>query len=111
VEVLLSAESTIMSVDNLECIDQRISRGPFIHLTPSPNGKMLALLTFSGVLWVVSTDFQQNRLEFDTNSQAFEGKVRQVEWCGSDAVLVSWDGLALMVGPLGDTLKSVALSK
>jgi hypothetical protein len=105
VEVLLSTESTVMSVDNLESVDQRISRGPFTHLSPSPNGKMFALLTFSGVLWVVSTDFQQNRLEFDTNSQPVEGKVRQVEWCGNDAILVSWDGLALMVGPLGDTLK------
>lgn len=110
VEVLLSAESTILSVDNLECVDQRISRGPFLHLTPSPNGKMLALLTFSGVLWVVSTDFQQSRLEFDMNSQPLEGKVRQVEWCGNDAILVSWDGLALMVGPHGDTLKSVTYS-
>ncbi|KAF8587239.1 vacuolar protein sorting-associated protein 16 [Ramaria rubella] len=105
VEVLLSTESTIMSVDNLENIDQRISRGPFTHMSPSPNGKMLALLTFSGVLWVVSTDFQHSRLEFDTNSQPAEGKVRQVEWCGNDAILVSWDGFALMVGPLGDSLK------
>ncbi|KAF8483136.1 Vps16, C-terminal region-domain-containing protein [Gautieria morchelliformis] len=105
VEVLLSAESTILSVDNLECIDQRLSRGPFTHLSPSPNGKMLALLTISGMLWVVSTDFHHSRLEFDTNSQPVDGKVRQVEWCGNDAILVSWDGLALMVGPLGDTLK------
>lgn len=94
-----------MSVDNLESVDQRISRGPFTHLSPSPNGKMLALLTFSGVLWVVSSDFQHSRLEFDTNAQGFEGKVRQVEWCGNDAIVVSWDGMALLVGPLGDTLR------
>lgn len=66
---------------------------------------MLALLTFSGTLWVVSTDLHHSRLEFDTTSQSAEGKVRQVEWCGNDAILVSWDGLAVMVGPLGDTLK------
>ncbi|KAF8524325.1 vacuolar protein sorting-associated protein 16 [Hysterangium stoloniferum] len=109
VEVLLSSEATIISVDTLESTDQRISRGPFTHLTASPNGKMLALLTFSGVLWVVSTDFQQSRLEFDTNSQAVEGAVeggvRQVEWCGNDAILVTWDGLAVLVGPLGDCLR------
>ena len=105
VEVLLSADATIISVDNLECIDQRLSRGPFTHLSPSPNGKMLALLTFSGVLWVVSTDFHHSRLEFDIASQSADGKVKQVEWCGNDAILVSWDGLALMVGPLGDSLK------
>jgi vacuolar protein sorting-associated protein 16 len=66
---------------------------------------MLALLTFSGMLWVVSTDFHHSRLEFDITSQSVDVKVKQVEWCGNDAILVSWDGLALMVGPLGDSLK------
>lgn len=108
VEVLLSAESTILSVDNLECVDQRISRGPFTHLAPSPNGKSLALLLFTGTLWVVSTDFQRNLAEYDTNSlidAGAEGTPRQVEWCGNDAVLVTWNRLALLVGPFGDTLR------
>ncbi|TDL22763.1 vacuolar protein sorting-associated protein 16 [Rickenella mellea] len=107
VEVLISAEATIFSVDNLECVDQRLSRGPFTHLAPSPNGKSLALLTFSGILWVVSTNFQRNLAEFDTKTAAAigaEGPARQVEWCGNDAILVTWDRLALLVGPNGDTL-------
>jgi len=66
---------------------------------------MLALLTYSGVLWVVSTDFQHSRLEFDTSSQPVDGPVRQVEWCGNDAVLVTWDRYALLVGPSGDSLR------
>jgi hypothetical protein len=108
VEVLISAESTIYSVDNLECVDQRLSRGPFTHLAPSPNGKSLALLTYSGLLWVVSTDFQRNLAEYDTTQTAgTEGTVKQVEWCGNDAVLVTWDRLALLVGPFGDTLRYV----
>ena len=53
VEVLLSTEATVYSVDNLETTDQRLSRGPFSHLSPSPNGKSLALLTSFGKLWVV----------------------------------------------------------
>ena len=53
----------------------------------------------------MSTDLHHSRLEFDTSTQSVDGKVRQVEWCGNDAILVSWDGLAVMVGPLGDTLK------
>ena len=68
VEVLLSVDATIYSVDNLESLDQRISRGPFSHMSPSPNGKSLALLTFTGLLWVVSTDFQRSLAEFDTTS-------------------------------------------
>ncbi|KAI0697518.1 vacuolar protein sorting-associated protein 16 [Cerioporus squamosus] len=106
VEVLLSVESTIYSVDNLESLDQRISRGPFSHMSPSPNGKSLALLTFSGLLWVVSTDFQRSLAEFDTTSVAgATGEVHQVEWCGNDAVLVTWASLAVLVGPFGDTLQ------
>ncbi|KAI1794480.1 vacuolar protein sorting-associated protein 16 [Ganoderma leucocontextum] len=106
VEVLLSVESTIYSVDNLESLDQRISRGPFTHMAPSPNGKSLALLTFSGLLWVVSTDFQRSLAEFDTTGVAgVSGDVHQVEWCGNDAVLVTWRGVAVLVGPFGDTLQ------
>ena len=106
VEVLLSVESSIIAVDNLESVDQRLSRGPFTHVSPSPNGKSLALLTFSGTLWVVSTDFQRNLAEFDTGSVAgASGQVRQVEWCGNDAILVTWDALAVLVGPFGDSLQ------
>ena len=108
VEVLLSVESTIFSVDNLETVDQRLSRGPFTHLATSPNGKSLALLTYSGLLWVVSTDFQRNLAEYDTNqatSLGAEGTARQIVWCGNDAVLVTWDRLALLVGPFGDSLR------
>ncbi|KAI0278094.1 vacuolar assembling/sorting protein VPS16 [Russula aff. rugulosa BPL654] len=105
VEVLLSVEGSVLSVDNLEAVDQRLSRGPFTHMTPSPNGKSLALLTMSGMLWVVSTDFQRNLAEFDSTSTGAEGPVRQVEWCGNDAILVTWDALVLLVGPFGDTLQ------
>ena len=106
VEVLLSVDQTIYSVDNLESLDQRISRGPFTHMSPSPNGKSLALLTYNGLLWVVSTDFQRSLAEFDTSVVAgATGEVHQVEWCGNDAVLVTWNNLAVLVGPFGDTLQ------
>ncbi len=66
----------------------------------------MALLTFSGLLWVVSTDFQRSLAEFDTTSVAgATGDVHQVEWCGNDAVLVTWASLAVLVGPFGDTLQ------
>ncbi|KAG6816140.1 hypothetical protein H0H87_008375 [Tephrocybe sp. NHM501043] len=106
VEVLLSVDSTILSVDNLEVVDQRISRGPFTHISPSPNGKALALVTYSGLLWAVSTDFQRSMAEFNTTTvHEAEGPIRQVEWCGNDAILVTWDSLVVLVGPYGDTLK------
>ncbi|KAJ7634891.1 vacuolar assembling/sorting protein VPS16 [Roridomyces roridus] len=106
VEVLLSVESTILSVDNLESIDQRLSQGPFTHISPSPNGKSLALLTFAGTLLVVSADFQRTLAEFKTGDVVgAEGSVNQVEWCGIDAIIVTWDNLVVVVGPFGDTLE------
>jgi len=105
-EVLLSVDASIFTVDNLETVDQRLSRGPFTHVSPSPNGKALALLAFSGVLWVVSTDFQRSMAEFETTTVTdAEGPIRQVEWCGNDAILVTWETLVLLVGPFGDTLR------
>ena len=108
VEVLLSVDTSILAVDNLESIDQRVARGPFSRVSPSPNGKLLALLNYSGLLWVVSTDFQRSLAEFDTQTVGAEGPVNQVEWCGNDAIFVTWENFALLVGPSGDTLRYVA---
>ncbi|TFK21145.1 vacuolar protein sorting 16 isoform 1 [Coprinopsis marcescibilis] len=106
VEVLLSVDSTIYTVDNLESVDQRLARGPFTHISPSPNGKFLALMTFSGTLWVVSSDFHRNITEFETSGVAgIDGPIQQVEWCGNDAIIVTWPSLVLLVGPSGDTLQ------
>ena len=66
---------------------------------------------FSGVLWVVSTDFQRNLAKVGTSAKSADGAVappKQVEWCGNDAVLVSWEMSVLLVGPFGDTLRYAA---
>ena len=78
---------TILAVDNLENVDQLVAHGPFLRVSPSPNGKLLALLNFNGLLWVVSTDFQRSLAEFDTQTVGAEGPVNQVKWCGNDAIL------------------------
>ena len=114
IEVLLSMDATILSIDNLESLDQRISRGPFLHVSPSPNGKFLALLTFSGILWVVSADFQREIVVLDTSTAGAKGPVSQVGWCGNDAVLVTWNDLVLLVlpsrnDPAGETMRFVSL--
>lgn len=107
--MLLSVDATILTVDNLESADQRVARGPFLHVSPSPNGKFLALLTFSGLLWVVSTDFQRELVVLDTATVGAEGPVNQVEWCGNDAVLVTWNDLASLILPSRDNLAGETL--
>ncbi|KAG1862098.1 Vps16, C-terminal region-domain-containing protein [Suillus subalutaceus] len=109
VEVLLSVDATILTVDTLESADQRVARGPFLHVSPSPNGKFLALLTFSGLLWVVSSDFQRELVVLDTATVGAEGPVNQVEWCGNDAVLVTWNDLASLILPSRDNLAGETL--
>ncbi|CBQ68702.1 related to vacuolar protein sorting 16 [Sporisorium reilianum SRZ2] len=47
------------------CQDMRLSRGPFHVIRPSPNGKLLALMTADLILWVVSSDFSRSLSEFD----------------------------------------------
>jgi hypothetical protein len=68
IEVLVASGNTILSVDALECVDQRVGRGPFLSIAPSPNGKSIALLTSSGLVWVVSADF----------TKSYAGKLEEV---------------------------------
>nr|CAG8648885.1 189_t:CDS:10 [Entrophospora candida] len=102
VEVLLATGATILTVDAKEAQDQLLQKGPFTKMAVSPNGKYLALFTADGKLWVVSTDFQKNLTEFSTKSQV---SPQQLVWCGADSVVLYWDTIVLMVGPLGDWIK------
>lgn len=128
VEVLVPNEATIYTVDSLESVDQvshgklfvlftwadrtpapppqRLSRGPFSRLAVSPNGKWLALLTAIGLLWVVSADFQISLAEYDTTAEGL-GSALQLVWCGNDAIVLVFDGLVVIVGPHGQTLRYV----
>ena len=64
-------------------------------------------MTTAGVLWVVSTDFQKKVAEYNTSEAGATGQPKDVGWCGNDAIVVNWDSLVLVVGPYGETLKSV----
>ena len=64
-------------------------------------------MTTAGILWVVSTDFQKKVAEYNTSEAGATGQPKDVGWCGNDAIIVNWDALVLVVGPYGETLKSV----
>jgi hypothetical protein len=97
----------------------RLTRGPFSAVVPSPNGKLLALLTNDKKLWVVSSDFRRSLSEFDiTQCEAYiapnEGTddvslrqlgIRQIEWCGNNTVAIAWETEVIMVGPFGDSIR------
>ncbi|KAK8870008.1 hypothetical protein IAR55_000578 [Kwoniella newhampshirensis] len=106
VQILFSTASTIITLDALERIDQRVSRGPFAHIRVSPNGRFLALVTATGSLWVVSSDFGRNLSEVDIAALSEgEGLPEKVEWCGDNAVVLAWGGRVVVVGPAGESLR------
>ena len=53
----------------------------------------------------MSSDFQRNITEFETTTVPdAEGSVQQLEWCGNDALILTWANLVLLVGPSSDTI-------
>lgn len=121
VQVLVPRGDSVIVVDALDAADQRLSRGPFTRIVPSPNGRFLALLTAHnspkpGIVWVVSCDFGRELSEFDLNEAAdgqpgMEGLPSQMAWCGGDTVVVAWDRVVLMIGPFGASLRCVSLTR
>lgn len=109
VEILMSIGQSILTLDALERIDQLISRGPFTHILPSPNGRFLALLTATGSLWVVSSDFARNLSDVNlsdvVDGEQMIGTPDQAAWCGDNAVVLAWKGKVVIIGPSGDYLK------
>ena len=86
---------------------KRLSRGPFSHILLSPNGRFLALITATNVLWVVSADFSRNMSEVDLCDIAEDGigHPEKVEWCGDNALVLAWGGKVVVVGPGGNSLR------
>jgi hypothetical protein len=109
IEILISTGTTIVTLDALDRTDQRISRGPFSHILPSPNGRFLTLLTGTGSLWVVSADFGRNLSDVSL-ADVLEGEETlgipdEAAWCGDNAIVLSWGGKVVVVGPSGDSLR------
>ena len=130
VEVLVGIGSTVVALDALGRMDQvhsplssslvvdvdgqadfeRVAKGSFTHIVPSPNGRFLALTTISDTLWVVSADFARSLSEVDISEYSQgAGAPDQAEWCGDNAVVLRWGGKIVVVGPNGDNLRWVSL--
>ncbi|EON69772.1 hypothetical protein W97_09035 [Coniosporium apollinis CBS 100218] len=88
VEVLLSTDKTIYVIDASDSEDRNYSEGPFVHMSVSPNGKLVALYTNNGKLWVVGSDFQETLNEYDSRSKTMP---KDMHWCGNNAVALAWE--------------------
>eukprot|EP01135_Chromosphaera_perkinsii_P006872 Nk52_evm27s621 gene=Nk52_evmTU27s621 len=98
VEAIVGRDSTVFVVDVNEAQDQQMNSGSFTQMTVSPNGKLIALFSVTGVLSVVSTDFQKSFTEYNSKTNVTPS---QLCWCGTDSVIAAWDNEVLMVGPFG----------
>ncbi|KAI1457169.1 vacuolar protein sorting-associated protein 16 [Annulohypoxylon moriforme] len=96
VEVLLSIDKTVYTVDKTECEDRFLDIGPFSHISVSPNGKFAALYASDGKAHVITADFQSRLSEHDSRSQLTP---KYLEWCGNDAVVIAWEDEVNVVGP------------
>jgi vacuolar protein sorting-associated protein 16 len=101
-EVLLAINETVYVVDPTECEDRQINRGPFKHISISPNGKFVALLTDDGKVLVASSDFQSMLSEYDSK---FSTPPKDLKWCGNNAVVLAWEDEIHLIGPNGASTK------
>lgn len=79
-----------------------VQNGPFKHIAASPNGKLIALFTEDGKVWVVSSDFQNRLSEY---SSKVKTPPRDLQWCGNSAVLMAWEDEIHLVAPDGKATK------
>lgn len=99
VEVLVAIGQTVYVVDAVECEDRGLEAGPFRHITASPNGKLIALHTEDGKVWVISSDFQERHCEYDSKVKT---PAKDLQWCGNNAVALAWEDEIHLIGPTGD---------
>jgi hypothetical protein len=72
---------------DLDCRARMVA--PLTHMAFAPNGRFLACFTTSGVLTVVSTDFDVMVLDFDAShsretSSSSSQPPLDMQWCGED---------------------------
>ena len=104
VEVLLAFEQTIYVVDVSEAEDRVLPNGPFKYISVSPNGRFVTLYTEDGMVWVITSDFQNKIGEHESKAKT---PPKDVQWCGNDAVILAWEDEVLLMGPNGAILRSV----
>lgn len=102
VVVLLGVGDGLVVIEDGEVHRVGEGIGPVQKMVVSRDGKMLAAFTHDGRLLILSTqDFSRIIFEHECESAL---PPEQLAWCGMDTVLLYWDEVLLMVGPLGEPI-------
>ncbi|KAI5966562.1 vps16 [Candida pseudojiufengensis] len=85
-------------LSNYEILDQELTDGPFSSISISESGQLISLHNESTrKIFVVSSAFDQVLLEYDTANES--SSPYQVEWCGNDAIVLSFKDEVKLIGP------------
>ncbi|KAG7754081.1 hypothetical protein KL911_002557 [Ogataea haglerorum] len=98
-KLVISTQDRLLLIDRGIQDTKRNERGPYSLISASPNGDFVALYGDQSVLIVTS--------DFTTTLNAFKcetGMPLQLEWCGNDAVVASYEDEMLLIGPSDESI-------
>ena len=84
---MLAVGDAVMTVDVDSSEQTAAGVGAIYKLAVAPNGQFIAAYTADGKLKVWLADFSKALSEFATQSDKMP---EQVEWCGTDSVVMCW---------------------
>lgn len=104
VTIQLGYRKSILSIDvdfdlaSYEILDQELTDGPFSSIAISPSGQLISLFNQQlKKIFVISNKFDQILLDYDTSNESSDPY--QVEWCGNDAIVLSFKDEIKLIGP------------
>ncbi len=101
VTALIACDEAVLAADVNSYRTYSFSGGKPVKLKASPNGKLIAIFTACGKLFVMAMDFTRVISEYITKTSI---PPDQLVWCGSDAVTLHWPGILLVIGPHGHSI-------
>ena len=90
VTALIACDEAVLAADVNSYRTYSFSGGKPVKLKASPNGKLIAIFTACGKLFVMAMDFTRVISEYITKTSI---PPDQLVWCGSDAVTLHWPGI------------------
>ncbi|CAX44688.1 unnamed protein product [Candida dubliniensis CD36] len=104
VTIQLGYRKSILSIDvdfdlaSYEIVDQELTDGPFSSIAISPSGQLISLFNKQlKKIFVISNKFDQILLDYDTSNESSDPY--QVQWCGNDAIVLSFKDEIKLIGP------------
>ncbi|XP_042011014.1 protein VACUOLELESS1-like [Salvia splendens] len=104
VEVLLGVGDHVLLVEEDGIQPLAAGIGPLQKMVLSRKGEFVASFTHDGRLLVMSSDFSKEFIDYTCESAL---PPEQLAWCGSDAVLLYWEDMLLMVGPYEEPVRYI----